>query len=85
MQIFSAGQPPDARPDLSLLKSPSGSKVTEKRTCWSAQSMAGRAETSRIDSGVTPPRIGRVESRRTLPARIETLCHSEKRGHAARV
>src|SRR5207245_11690646 len=70
---------------LSLLESPSGSKVTEKRTRSSAQPMVGQAEMSRIGSGVAPPGIDRPESRRTLPARIETIRDFEERGHATRV
>ncbi len=70
---------------LSLPKSPSGSKVTQKRTRSSAQPMAERAETSRIGSGVSPPGADRAERRRNLPARIETIRHFEERGYAALV
>ena len=62
-------------PHLSLLKSPSGSKVTQKRTRSSAKPMAGRAECSGIGSRVTPPGIDRADRRRNLPARIETIRH----------
>ena len=72
-------------PHLSLLKSPSRSKVRQKRTCSSAQAVPGQAEASRIGSGVVPPEAARAESRRTLPSRIETIRHFEERGHAARV
>ena len=47
---------------LSLLKSPSGLKVTQRRARVAAQSTAGQAETSRVWSGVTSPGIDRAEN-----------------------
>jgi len=69
-------------PGVSLLKSPSRSKVRQKRPCSSAQAVAGQAEARRIGSGVVPPGADRAENRRTLPSRIETIRHFEERGRA---
>ena len=65
------------RRGVSLLKSPSGSKVTPKRARSSAQPKTGQAETSRIILGVSPPGIDRAARRRNLPLRIETIRHCE--------
>lgn len=62
---------------LCLLKNPSGSKMTQKRTRASALPVPGRDETSRIASGITSLRVDRVKCRRTFSARIENMCHIE--------